>query len=102
MFIPGFYPENYSDQELLNKTHELAAKLVSVSNGNGNFQLMNQIQNMLAVIEEVRKERLLMEILKKHGRSDIVESDPAMKSPVIEKPKPKINIIKRTDKPVRE
>ena len=99
--VPGFNPSTFTDDELMKKQMALNQKLVWASRF-GSMDACNQINAMITVIENERRDRILKMVFKDRNKMfpAIIESDPEMAShnKEITEEKEKIVQIKRTQR----
>lgn len=74
--MPGFDPKTFSDEELLKKSDELMRKISWSSRFSTN--MMGQLQNMLIMIDNERRERIILDNWKNSENyfTATIESDP--------------------------
>jgi regulator of replication initiation timing len=77
MIFPGFEPKRMSDEELMRKISELQGKMVFAA-GSGNFDMVEQMQQMLDAMIFEQQERLQIKLHEMRERmlKDVIETEP--------------------------
>lgn len=75
MYIPGFDPKTFSDDELFNKQMDIQRKLSMT----GNMEALNQLQLMNDAINAERRERIFAIGQQKQSDPTILETEPDLK-----------------------
>lgn len=91
--IPGFDPKTLSEEDLLSKSNELMRKIAWSARFSTN--MLGALQTMLMMIDNERRERMLMEQWKnvEAYMNATIESDPDLK-PVVDERKVKKSLRK--------
>jgi hypothetical protein len=109
--LNGFDPQQYTDDEIIRKMTELNRKIIFANRFSLNFDMIGQLQTLLAALEFERHERLQRSMLDMRDKlfPDVIETDPGLKeleqnAKEIEKPKAVISgpEIRKSQRPVSE
>lgn len=79
--IPGFDPKTFSDDQIVKKMQDLNQRISYASRFSASFELVAQLQNLIAALDFERRERAYREAydMRDAMLPDIIETDPEMR-----------------------